>query len=89
MGAALVDPRARGFNYGPGWGTAPKPAIYHTADAIAFVLRNQAGQISKQAWSLDMALRNVRLASTDQEKVRAVVALELEVAKYLPCASDF
>jgi hypothetical protein len=69
------DPRERGFNYGKGWGRAPKPPIYQTAANLARHLNAEVAHKSAQAWALEMALRNVRLASTGVEKAMAVSEL--------------
>jgi hypothetical protein len=63
-----VNPRANGFNYGVGWGSTPKPTIYTEAQQLALLLNREANAASRKAWALEMAIRNVRLAETDQEK---------------------
>jgi len=76
------DPRQHGFNYGRGWGDDPKPAIYYEAEAVASRLRQAANEASAEAWSLDMVIRNIRLAGTPEEKVKAVFALEQRMRRY-------
>jgi hypothetical protein len=76
-----VNPRANGFNYGIGWGPSLKPAIYATAQELALELGELASRLSRAAWALEMAIRNVRLAETDVEKRSAVLALESEMGK--------
>jgi hypothetical protein len=84
-----IDPRTLGFNYGPGWGSEPKPPIYNTAMKVAFVLGREATKLSAQAWALEMAIRDVRLASRGCEKAQAVAKLETALAKHLPpCVGD-
>jgi len=77
-----VNPRSRGFNYGVGWGPSEKPPIYTTAQELAIILDRAANEASRKAWSLQMAIRDVRLAETDTEKKHAVTLLAMEVAKY-------
>lgn len=72
----MQDPRMQGFNYGTGWGSDPKPAIYFEGMKIAQALTAEATQKSTEAWALDMVLRDMRLATTPEEKERAVKALE-------------
>ncbi len=61
-------PRTKGFNYGIGWGSAPKPPIYLSALALARTLTRRAVRMSQEAWVLEMACREVRLASSATEK---------------------
>ncbi|HWA92089.1 MAG TPA: hypothetical protein VG889_18765 [Rhizomicrobium sp.] len=77
----MSDPRERGFNYGKGWGSAPKPPIFLHATKLAHQLGQQAMALSARAWALEMALRNVRLATTGVEKVIAVRELERETER--------
>jgi len=72
----MSDPRELGFNYGRGWGVAPKPPVYLVAAKLARQLGRQLSQMSAQAWALEMALRSVRLATTGVEKAVAIAALE-------------
>ncbi|MDR6305226.1 hypothetical protein GGQ85_002946 [Nitrobacter vulgaris] len=69
------NPRAKGFNYGIGWGSAPKPPIYDKARELALVFNKIANAAVKKAWALEMAIRTVRLAETETEKRCAVAAL--------------
>jgi len=69
-----VKPRANGFNYGVGWGPTPKPTIYTEAQQLALLLNKEANAASRKAWAL-MAIRDVRLAETDQEKEQSVSQL--------------
>jgi hypothetical protein len=71
----MSDPRAFGFNYGSGWGKGSKPPIYLHASKLAHELGKDAARKSAQAWTLEMALRKVRLASTGVEKALAVAEL--------------
>ena len=75
----MSDPRALGFNYGKGWGSDPKPPIFLEATRLARILGQEAVQMSARAWALEMALRNVRIATTGAEKASAVAALEREM----------
>jgi hypothetical protein len=77
-----VNPRANGFNYGVGWGPTAKPPIYAEAQELALELNRIANEASRTAWTLEMAIRNVRLAETDTEKKRSVAALSVELAKH-------
>ena len=69
------NPRAKGFNYGIGWGSTPKPPIYHKAQELALVFNRIANAATKKAWALEMAIRTVRLAETETEKRCAISAL--------------
>jgi hypothetical protein len=71
----MCDPRDLGFNYSTGWGSAPKPPVYLYAMKLARQLGQEVVEKSAQAWALEMALRNVRLATTGAEKAVAVAAL--------------
>ena len=75
----MSDPRELGFNYGKGWGSGPKPPVYLVAAQLARQLGRQVSQMSAQAWALEMALRNVRLATTGVEKAVAIAKLEREL----------
>ena len=77
-----VNPRAAGFNYGTGWGSAPKPAIFATGEALAQKLGSAAIAASRDAWEVDHAVRNVRLAETPDEKRNSVAALTALVEKH-------
>jgi hypothetical protein len=79
-----VNPRAKGFNYGIGWGSTPKPPIYHEAEELARILGRAAIVASRKAWSLEMAIRTVRLAETPSEKIAAVSALTELMLQYQP-----
>jgi hypothetical protein len=70
-----INPRADGFNYGIGWGPTPKPEIYTEAQQLALLLNKEANAASRKAWALEMAIRDVRLAETDQEKEQSVSQL--------------
>lgn len=76
------DPRAKGFNYGIGWGPSPKPPIYHQAQKLALVLNRIANAASRKAWALESASRTVRLAETETEKQCAVSALTELMLQY-------
>jgi hypothetical protein len=80
----ILDPRTSGYSYGAGWGLEPKPAVYFAAMKIARVLQRRATELGQESWALDMAIRNVRLATLGREKIAAVAALEVALAKYLP-----
>jgi len=77
----MSDPRDLGFNYSTGWGSAPKPPVYLHATLIARRLGQEVVERSAQAWALEMALRNVRLASSGVEKAMAVAALAAQLEK--------
>lgn len=79
-----ADPRLAGFNYGAGWGSDPKPPIYHQAEAVARALGEEMMRLSREQWGLEMALRRVRLAQWPREKAIAVAALEVSMEKYKP-----
>lgn len=66
------DPRMAGFNYSVGWGSAPKPAEYLVLERRAREMRANYQALGAKLWAVEMALRNVRLASTPQEKEKAV-----------------
>ena len=72
----IVDPRKHGFNYGAGWGSAPYPPLLLTAQKAAFELGQRARVYGDQAWSLEMACRDVRLASNGVEKAMMMQKLE-------------
>ena len=74
-----VNPRANGFNYGTGWGPEPKPPVYLQAMVTVRRLNKMATDASRTAWALEMKLRNVRLAETAIEKMKAVAALDEEM----------
>lgn len=76
------DPRIRGFNYGRGWGSAPKPPVYQAAAQLALDLARCARVISDRWWELEMKLRDVRLAGTPEEKERSITALAQAYAQY-------
>lgn len=77
-----VNPRAKGFNYGVGWGPTPKPPIYRKAQELALVFNRIANAASRKAWELEMAIRTVRLAETETEKRCAVSALTELMLQY-------
>jgi hypothetical protein len=77
-----INPRANGFNYGVGWGPTAKPPIYREAQVLALHLNRLAIETSRNAWALEMAIRNVRMAETDTEKKRSVASLATEMAKH-------
>jgi hypothetical protein len=84
-----INLRTRGFNYGEGWGSAPKPAIYDQAVDLARRLGLQAMEASRAAWRVEHAARAVRLAETDLEKSRAISSLTAIVRFYdLSVASE-
>jgi hypothetical protein len=72
---ASESPRANGFNYGTGWGKAPKPPIYFDAVRLSIALDQISHDASARAWRLTTALRAVRLAETPTEKADAVALL--------------
>jgi hypothetical protein len=74
--------RAAGFNYGIGWGSGPKPAIYNQGIALANRLGDQASEASRDAWQVEHALWCVRVAETEIEKADAINALKGIVYKY-------
>lgn len=76
------DPRMRGFNYSTGWGAEPKPATYLEGIRLCRRLSEEALGKAQEVWALEMALRNVRLATTGVEKGIAVAALHAAMAKY-------
>lgn len=78
----MQDPRLAGFNYGQGWGSEPKPAIYFEGMKHAQNLGQEATQKQAEVWELEMVLRNVRLATTAEEKGNAVQALTDAMARY-------
>lgn len=78
-----VDPRALGFSYNA-QNESRKPAFFKTAEKIAFMLGRQAGELEQQAWDLEMAIKDVRIASNTAEKTMALADLEKELAKHLP-----
>ena len=49
------DPRTRGFNYGVGWGSDPKPPVFLTAAKLARDLGKRAAELNREAWALEMA----------------------------------
>jgi hypothetical protein len=77
-----INPRANGFNYGVGWGSSPKPPIYDQGFALARRLGDQAIEASRAAWQVESALRAVRLAETESEKLASVRALTIVVKFY-------
>lgn len=77
-----VDPKANGFNYGIGWGTTPKPAVYYLAEMVARELRQESQRVSAEAWALDHAIRAVRLAESEIEKQMALDRLRNELVKH-------
>jgi hypothetical protein len=76
------DPRKAGFNYGIGWGSDPKPMVYYQAQDLARRLGKEAEKASQAAWSVEMAVRDLRLAETSEEKHRAISNLENIVSRY-------
>jgi hypothetical protein len=76
------NPRANGFNYGTGWGSGPKPAIYEQGVALANRLSDQMKEASRAAWEVEHALWYVRIAETDQERASAIAALTTVVERY-------
>ena len=77
-----IDQRVAGFNYGIGWGSAPKPPIFDQGISLAQRLNQQATEASRAAWAVEMRLRAVRLAETEKEKADAIVALTDIVRRY-------
>lgn len=73
----MSDPRAMGFNYSRGWGAVAKPPLYHHAAQVARKLAREAAQKSSQAWALETALWNVRIATTGVEKAKALAGLSV------------
>jgi hypothetical protein len=78
----MQDPRTQGFNYGQGWGSSPKPPLYFDGMRRAQFLNAEATQKQAEAWALEMVLRDVRLATSDEEKQAAVSALTDAMSKY-------
>lgn len=76
------DPRKAGFNYGIGWGTDPKPLVYYQASDLARRLGKEAQKASEAAWCVEMAVRDLRLAETEEEKLSAISKLENIVMRY-------
>lgn len=68
-----------GFNYGRGWGDAPKPPIYQEAMKRCRDLSEEATRMSAKAWALEMALWRVRIATTGPEKAIAMMELLVEL----------
>ena len=79
----MSDPRDAGFNYGRGWGSAPKPPIYLEAMKLSRELNRQRMILSQKAWALDMALWHVRIASLGSEKAAAVRELHKMIADFV------
>jgi hypothetical protein len=77
-----VNPRKAGFNYGTGWGSAPKPPIFAAGEALAQRLGAAAIAASRDAWEVDHAVRDVRLAETPEEKTTRVATLTALVHKH-------
>lgn len=75
----IIDPRMQGFNYGAGWGEGPKPPVYYFASKLVLDMRRQAGEIGAKAWDLEMAIRDVRLATLGAEKSVAIARLEAKL----------
>ena len=75
------DPRMRGFNYGSPH-PSPMPPVYHTAAKIARMLGQKATEAGQEAWDLEMAIRQVRLAVTAPEKAAATARLADRIVKY-------
>lgn len=73
------DPRDKGFNYGKGWGSDPKPFLYHQAMKLSRILNQEAQEASKRAWQLEHALWRVRIATTGVEKAAALKELSVYV----------
>lgn len=77
-----TDPRDNGFNYAGGWPSdLPKPPIYNAAVALATLSRAAASAVTAWSWDLDMAIRDVRLASTEHERQAAVDRLTAMIQK--------
>jgi hypothetical protein len=76
------DPRKAGFNYGIGWGSDPKPMVFYQAQDLARRLGKEAQRASEAAWSVEMAVRDLRLAETEEEKLSAISKLENIVSRY-------
>ena len=60
----------------------PNPAVYEAAEKIARALGDKAREIGDQSWSIQSALRSIRLAPTSQAKERATENLEQQISKY-------
>jgi hypothetical protein len=80
--AFMSDPRMRGFNYSTGWGSSPKPPPYLHAIQVSRRLNERAAEVAREAWELEMAIREVRIATTGAEKAAAVAALIVLTSKY-------
>ncbi len=74
--------RVAGFNYGTGWGSSPKPAVYNQGIALANRLGDQANEASRAAWQVEHALWRVRIADTEKQKTDAISSLASIVHKY-------
>jgi hypothetical protein len=69
------------FNYGTGWpSNQRKPQIYFEAKALADRLREIAQDTAEISWTIDMAIREVRLAETSDEQETAIDRLYEVVA---------
>lgn len=77
------------FNYGIGWGTTPKPPVYAQGQALAERLGQKAMKAIAAAWEAEHAVRQVRLAETDQEKAKAVAHLTELVNRDLGLVDSF
>lgn len=78
-----VDPRLLGFSYHVE-NTTRKPRYYHTAVQVAFVLSRIAAQVEQQAHELEMAIKDVRVASNSEERSLALIDLRAELEKHCP-----
>jgi len=70
----ISEQRQNGFNYGSGW-KGPLPEIYFDAVTIVEALRLNAHEASSRHWAMETAIRNMRLAESDNERSRAVSGL--------------
>lgn len=69
------------FNYGRclPWFRAGKTDAYHMAEKRRAMLAGIVDAMADEIWQLDMALRDVRLADTEAERVRANARLMARV----------
>lgn len=63
--------RAAGFNYGTGWPEAQEKPFYRAAEEELAKLRAQEAELTRRVWEGEMALRDMRLAETAEERQRA------------------
>lgn len=76
------NPREKGFNYGVGSGSGPKPPLYIASFPVLRIVRGNLQKQVAEAWAFEMAHRAVRLAENGVEMAMALAALEIEYAKH-------